>query len=162
MVEPIPDAHPALPDDGPAPTAVEFPGCRPVHVRREELEDYGDGRFEYWNARTEIGMVAENPTTHHECRAMRLSNCVTLIAAKRGSPVDQIGAAAFVVRGPDGKKKRGMSADQVVYVHPANARLRGGGIEYRVDSLPDLVLEGDYSTDVRRGAVARPRYGAGK
>ncbi len=150
MVEPIPEARPAPPDDGPAPTAVEFPGCRPVRVRREELEDYGDRRFEYWDARTEIAMVAENPTTHHEWGAMRLASCVTLIAAKRGAPIDLIGAAALVVRGPDGRKERVMSADQVVYVHPAEARPSGRDIEYGVDTLPDVVLEVDYSTDVRR------------
>ena len=43
-----------------------------------------------------------------------------------------------------------MSADQVVYLHPAEARPRGGGIEYGGDALPDVVLEVDYSTDVRR------------
>lgn len=150
MSEPVAGIHPELPDDGPAPEAVEFPGCRPVRVRREELDDYGDRRFEYWDARTKIAMVAENPTTYHEYGAMRLASCVTLIAAKRGAPIDLIGAAALVVRGPEGQKERVMSADQVVYVHPADARPRGGEIAYGVDALPDVVLEVDYSTDVRR------------
>ena len=150
MSEPVAGTHPELPDDGPAPEAVEFPGCRPVRVRQEELDDYGDRRFEYWDARTEIAMVAENPTTHHEYGAMRLASCITLIAAKRGSPIDLIGAAALVVRGPGGAKQRVMSADQVVYVHPAEARPRGGEIAYGVDALPDVVLEVDYSTDVRQ------------
>ncbi len=150
MSEPVAGTHSELPDDGPAPKAMEFPGCRPVRVRREELDDYGDRRFEYWDSRTEIAMVAENPTTHHEYGAMRLASCGTLIAAKRGAPIDLIGAAALVVRGAGGQKERVMSADQVVYVHPAEARPRGGEIAYGVDALPDVVLEVDYSTDVRQ------------
>ena len=35
-------------------------------------------------------------------------------------------------------------------MHPAEARPRGGEIAYGVDALPDVVLEVDYSTDVRR------------
>ncbi len=150
MAEPVAKTPPGLPDDGPAPKAVEFPGCIPVRVRPEELDDYGDRRFEYWDARTEIAMVAENPTAHHEYGSMRLAGCVTLIAAKRGAPIDLIGATALVVRGPEGGRERVMSADQVVYLHPAEARPRGGEIEYGVDALPDVVLEVDYSTDVRR------------
>ena len=138
-----------LPDEGAPPQAEEFPGCRPVRIRRDELDDH-DGRFEYWDARTEIAMVAEPATTYHEYGAMRLAGCVRLIAAKRGSPIDVIGAAALVVRGPEGRRERIMAADQVVYLHPARTRPRGGEIEHGVDALPDVVLEVDYSTDVRR------------
>ena len=149
MTEPVAKTPPGPPDDGPAPKAVEFPGCRPVHIRRERLDDY-EGRFEYWDARTEIAMVAEPATTHHEYGAMRLAGCVRLIAAKRGSSIDVIGAVSLVVRAPDGGHDRVMAADQVVYLHPAREAPRGAEIKYGVDTLPDVVLEVDYSTDARR------------
>ena len=35
-----------------AEPAPEFPGCRPVRVTRDAIDDY-QGRFEYWDAETE-------------------------------------------------------------------------------------------------------------
>lgn len=40
----------------PADADLQFPGCRPVRLRRDDLADF-DGRLEYWDARTETGWM---------------------------------------------------------------------------------------------------------
>ncbi len=51
MAEPVAKTHPGLPDDGPAPQTVEFPGCRPVRIRRDELDDYEGRSDATWSYR---------------------------------------------------------------------------------------------------------------
>ena len=92
MAEPIARRADQLPDEGAPPLAHEFPGCRAVPIPDEELEDY-DGRIEYWDARNQIAIVAEPATTYHEYGAQRFAACVKMIAMRRGSPIDVIGAA---------------------------------------------------------------------
>ncbi len=149
MAEPISKATWTPPDDGPPPVAAEFPGCRAIDVPPDELDDF-EGRLEYWDARNEIAIVAEPATTYHEYSAQRLARLLNLIALRRGSPIDVIGAAALVVRNPEGERRRAMAADQIVYLRPGATRPCGPDIEYGVNELPDVVLEVDYSTDVRR------------
>ena len=43
-----------------------------------------------------------------------------------------------------------MQADEVLYLHPERVRLQGPAIEVDADPLPDVVLEVDHTTDVRR------------
>ena len=43
-----------------------------------------------------------------------------------------------------------MKADEVLYLHPDRVRLAGPAIEVDADPLPDVVLEVDHTTDVRR------------
>ena len=40
-----------------------------------------------------------------------------------------------------------MQADEVLYLHPDRVRLRGPAIDVDADSLPDVVLEVDHTTD---------------
>lgn len=138
-----------MPDDGPPPRAEDFPGCREVPIRRDEIEDH-DGRIEYWDVRSEAAFVAEPPTTHHEYGVQRLGRLTERIAMRRGSPIDVIGAADLVVRDADGERQRVLAADQVVYLHPAATAPRGSEIERGSDHLPDVVMEVDYSTDARQ------------
>ena len=46
-----------------------------------------------------------------------------------------------------------MQADQIVYLRPVQTAPRGAAVEVGTDHLPDVVLEVDYSTDVRRGKL---------
>ena len=149
MAEPIARQVDQLPDDGAPPQAHEFPGCRAAPIPDEELDDY-EGRIEYWDARNQIAIVAEPATTYHEYGAQRFAACVKMIAMRRGSPIDVIGAADLVVRGESGERLRLLAADQVAYLHPSETRPSGPEIERGVNALPDVLLEVDYSTDVRR------------
>ena len=58
---------------------ADFPGCRAVQVSREELADL-EGRIEYWDARTEIAMVAEEVTVYHERPSRRLAQLAEIMA----------------------------------------------------------------------------------
>ena len=130
---------------------ADFPGCRPVRISRQEIDSW-EGRFEYWDARTEIAMVAEQVTTYHEYPSQRLARLTEVIAASRGSPIDTVGCADLLLRDRHGDKARIMQADQTVYLHPARDRPRGPAMEVG-QKLPDVVLEVDHTTDVYRKKI---------
>ena len=130
---------------------ADFPGCVPVHISREEIDSW-DGRFECWDARNEVAMVAEPTTTYHEYPAQRLAHLVEIIAWSRGSPIDTVGSADLLLRDPHGDKARIMQADQTVYLHPNRDRPQSPAMEVG-QRLPDVVLEVDHTTDVYRKKI---------
>ena len=70
-VKPIPQYYTV---NDPLPSELEFPGCKPVHLPRGEIETY-DGRLEFWDARTETAWVCEPtspPTTSNRHKPSRL------------------------------------------------------------------------------------------
>ena len=136
-----------------AESTTEFPGCRPVRIARDAIADY-DGRIEYWDAATETAWVAREPTTvYHEGPGQQLSGLLTRIAAVRGAPILTLGTADLLLRDAHGERQRILQADQMVYLDPVETRPRGAAVEVGSDHLPDVVLEVDYATDVRRGKL---------
>ena len=134
--------------------APEFPGCSPFTLRREDLDTW-DGRFEYWDGETETAWMVREPTTDtHERPSHRLAGLCQVIAAVRGSAIECLGAMDLVLRGAGGERRRILQADQSVYLHPARARLpRGAGMVIGEHDFPDVVVEVDHTTDVRRGKL---------
>ena len=133
--------------------APEFPGCRPIPLKREALADY-DGRFEYWDGDTETAWVVREPTSAtHEQPSTRLAGLSHVIAGVRGSPIECYGTMDLLLRNARGEKWRIMQADQSVYLHPWRARLPTDATEIGVHDYPDVVLEVDHTTDVRRGKL---------
>ena len=131
----------------------EFPGCRAVRITREAIADF-EGRIEYWDAATETAWMVREPTTvYHECPGQRLVHLAALIAAGRGAPISTFGTADLLVCNARGERQRIMQADQMVYLHPIETAPQGAAVEVGTDHLPDVVLEVDYSTDVRRGKL---------
>ena len=139
----------------PAPTgqAPEFPGCHPITLKREDLLDH-DGRFEYWDADTETAWVVSEPTSAtHEQPSQRLAGLGQVIAGVRGSPIECYGTMDLLLRNERGEKWRIMQADQSVYLHPGRVRLPVDAMEIGEHHYPDVVLEVDHTTDVRRGKL---------
>ena len=137
----------------PAEPPPEFPGCRAVRITRAALDDY-EGRFEYWDGDTETAWVVREPVTvYHEGPGQRLAALLTRIAAVRGAPIATLGTADLALRDARGERRRIMQADQMVYLDPAGTQPPGPWVEVGTDHLPDVVLEVDYSTDVRRGKL---------
>ena len=68
----------------------------------------------------------------------------------RGSTIACFGSADLVRRDAEGRKRWLMQADEVLYLHPERVRLQGPAIDVDADPLPDVVLEVDHTTDVRR------------
>ena len=149
-------AVPGLPAGPPAeprePETLEFPGCRPVYISRDEIADYED-RIEFWDADTEVAMVCEPVGYYHERPSQRLAKLTDRIAAARGSPIEAVGHTDLLVRNVRGGRQRIMQADQILFLRPAQAIPRGKAIEVGTDALPDVVLEVDNTTDVRRGKL---------
>ncbi len=132
----------------------EFPGCRPVVVRCDEIGTC-EVRFEFWDADTETAWVVRDPTGFaHEGPSQRLAGLGQLIAAVRGSPIECCGTMDLLLRNERGERWRILQADQAVYLHPARARRpHVAGMEIGVHDFPDVVLEVDNTTDVRRGKL---------
>ena len=143
-------------DGGEAPDAPEprygpedFPGCESFHLLERALEHY-EGRLEFWDGRTETAWKVGEPTsTCHEGPSRRLVQMAERVAMLRGSRIACFGASDLVHHDATGRKRWLMQADEVLYLHPDRVRL-GPAIDVDVDPLPDVVLEVDHSTDVRR------------
>ena len=145
--------EPAAVWPGVVESTPEFPGWRLVRITRDAIDDY-DGRFEYWDEATETAWVVREPTTvYHEGAGQQLAGLLTRIAAIRGAPILTLGSADLLLRDARGERRRILQADQMVFLDPMETRPRGAAIEVRADHLPDVVLEVDYSTDVRRAKL---------
>ena len=142
-------AEPAL-----AISDLEFVGCEAVPMTAAEFDAY-EGRLEVWDAETETAwVVRDGPDFAHESPAQGLAGLVERIAAVRGSPIRCYGAVGLVVRGEDGRARRVMQADQVVYLNPSHTDLlTARSMVVGKQPLPDVVLEVDNTTDVRRGKL---------
>ena len=155
MASPARRARPAgrAPAAGASEPVCEFPGCRPVRISREAIADCED-RIEYWDAATETAMVCEPVTTYHEQPSERVAQMTALIAVARGAPISTFGSADLLLRDERGERRRILEADQTVYLHPERDGPAGPAMVVGEDVLPDVVVEVDHTTDVRRGKLA--------
>ena len=134
--------------------APEFPGCRSMFLRCDEVGTY-EGRFEFWDAATETAWMVRDPTSAtHEYPSHRLSALSEMVASMRGSAIACFGSMDLELRGERGERQRIMQADQSVYLHPGRSRLpREAGMVIGEHDFPDVVVEVDHTTDVRRGKL---------
>ncbi len=129
---------------------ADFPGCESFHLPASEIDHY-EGRLEFWDGRTETAWKVCEPTSiQHEQPSRRLVELATRVAALRGSRIASFGSSDLVRREATGRKRWLMQADEVLYLHPHRARLYGSSIDVDKDPLPDVALEVDHTTDVRR------------
>ena len=128
----------------------DFPGCESFHLPASELEHY-EGRLEFWDGDTETAWKVCEPTSiYHEQPSRMLVQMAGRFAMVRGSRIACFGSADLLRRDASGRKHWLMQADEVLYLHPERVRLQGPAIEVNADPLPDVVLEVDHTTDVRR------------
>ena len=145
----------------------DFPGCEPFQLPASELEGY-EGRLEFWDGHTETAWrypdpppYREPPTypgvsairstpTYHESPAWTLASLTEELAMLRGSEIACLGSSSLVRRDASGAARWAMQADEVLYLRPSLTQPHGPVIDVDVDVLPDVVLEVDYVTDVRR------------
>ena len=132
----------------------EFPGCRPIRLTYDELATY-EGRFEFWDSATRIAwVVREAPGAAHEHPSQRLAALSEVIASTRGSAIECLGTMGLELRDEQGERRRILRADQTVYLYPARSYLPGRkGLVVGEHDFPDVVLEVDHTTDVRRGKL---------
>ena len=138
----------------PRPLASEarpdLPGCEPFPMTEDEAATY-EGRLEAWDARARTAWKVCEPTTiYHEQPSGRLGRLAERVASVRGSAVECFGAADLVRRDPAGRPRWILQADEIVYLHPGRSRPVGPVADVAEGPLPDVVLEVDHTTDVRR------------
>ncbi len=131
---------------------LRFPGCRPLPLPRDRFEDF-DERLEYWDARTETAWVAETPGAAHEGTSRRLPHLAERIAMARGAPIVSLGSVGLIERDAGGAPVRAMQPDETLYLHPDRTVIPAGSLVIGEHDLPDVVLEVDYTTDVRPGKL---------
>ena len=136
-----------------APSAPEFPGCRPMPLLRCDLDTH-DGRFEYWDGDSGIAWVCEPTSPAHESASQRLAGLSQVIAGVRGSAIECYGTMDLLMRDAHGERRRILQADQTLYLCPPRAELLdAGAMVVGEHHYPDVVLEVDHRTDVRRGKL---------
>ena len=132
------------------PGSADFPGCESFHLPASEIDRY-EGRLEFWDGDTETAWKVCEPTSiQHEAPCQELAQMAGRFAMLRGSRIACFGSADLVRLDATGRKRWLMQADQVLYLHPDRVRLQGPAIDVDADPLPDVVLEVDHTTDVRR------------
>ena len=151
---------------GPPLSELEFIGCKAVPMTYEQFQRY-EGRLEVWDAESETAWMVREPTSaYHETPSHGLDGLVERIAAVRGSPISCYGSMDLVMRdghgrrgergkrGEHGRPRRIMQADQTVYLYPSRVELASTGVLVVGEhNYPDVVLEVDHTTDVRRGKL---------
>ena len=139
------------------PTAADFPGCKPVRLPRQELDEC-EMRLEYWDSATETAWICDPVSSYHEGPTQRLGRLAERIAAVRGGPVECFGSTDLTERDAHGEPRLVMQADEMVYLHPTRTRLPRPVLTVGEHDFPDVVLEVDHTTDVRRHKL--PQYEA--
>lgn len=138
-------------DLGPSLAELDFDSAyRRRRFTADEIADH-DGRVEFWDGTSETAFEVRETSPHHERPAQVLSALAELIAAVRGKPIRCFGTMDLAVRGEDGRLVRRMQADQSLYLHPERCNLVGrSAMVVGENHYPDVVLEVDRTTDVRR------------
>ena len=131
-------------------TPPDLPGCESFPMTLREFER-SDERLEFWDARRETAWkLRDYVTAHHEHPLTRLAVLAGRIASVRGSPIECLGTVSLIRREATGRLRWVMQPDQVVYLDWARSRPAGRVVRVGEDALPDVVLEVDHTTDVRR------------
>ena len=133
---------------------LDFVGCEAIPMSREQYRRF-EGRLEVWDAELRTAwMVREGPAPAHEGPSQRLAGLAERIAAVRGLPIVCYGAMALMVADAHGEPRRVMQADQTLYLDLFRANLIGArALLVGRHNFPDVTLEVDNTTDVRRGKL---------
>ena len=131
------------------PEDPDFPGCVPIPMTAEQFEDY-DGGVEYWSREQGMAWVLREGGPDHENAGGHLPALLTRVAMERGSPIRCWGALRMVVVDRAGRASEAMHPDQSVYLRPDVWTPSGRETVIGRDPRPDVVLEVDHTTDVRR------------
>ena len=127
----------------------DFPGCVSFHLPATEIDHY-EGRLEFWDGDTETAWKIPETPIQHEVPSRQFVQISVRIAMLRGSRFSNYGSSDLVRLNAAGRKRWLMQADELLYLYPDRVRLEGPAIYVDTDPLPDVVLEVDHTTDVRR------------
>jgi Uma2 family endonuclease len=146
-------AAPTLPGAEPALAELEFSGCCAQPMTVAEYDEY-EGRIEFFDSRAGIAwLTREAAHFPHERPLNMLGPLLREIAMTRGSQIVCGGMAEIRRTFPDGETRR-IQPDQMVYLDPTTLERTGSQyLSAREDPTPDVVVEVDSTTDVRRNRL---------
>ena len=131
---------------------MDFPNCDRVGLTWKQLLRY-EGRIEYWDAALKTAWVLRDGAGFaHESPCNVLAELLSRLSQERGSRVRCYGHVFLMVRDVRGSPSKVMCADQTIYLNPRHFRSTtdADAVVIGSDPLPDVVLEVDHTTDVRR------------
>ena len=140
-------------DDSEPPPKLEFPGCNPVSLTTWDDVVAYEGRIEYWSAGTGTAWVLRDAGPVHEIPPHLLNELLTRISLERGSRIRCAGAVYLMERDQDGRPWQVLVADQTIYLDREAWLPRDPAIVRGEDPLPDVLLEVDHTTDIRRNKL---------
>ena len=143
-----PAARPSTPTAAP-----DFPGCDPVSLPTWDDVWAYEKRIEYWLRETGTAWVLRDAGPVHENAPNLLSELLTRMCLERGSRFLLAGAVYLMERDEDGEPRQVLVADQTVYLDRSVWRPRDPAVVLGVDPLPDVLLEVDHTTDIRRNKL---------
>ena len=147
------NGEPVRPTPGPPLAELEFDSAyRRYRLTAKDMEQRDDLRLEFWDRATQTALEVREPTTpYHERPSQLLAKLTERIAAVRGKPIACFGTMDLALPGEDGRPNRILQADQSLYLHPWRANIVGPkAMVVGENHYPDIVLEVDHTTDVRR------------
>ena len=142
---------PTRPAPGPPLAELDFESAyRRMPMCAEERARY-EGRLALWDRATQTALEVRDNSPRHEYPAQLLAALAERIALVRGKPIRCFGTMSLFLLGDDGGVERTMQADQTLYLHPERANPVGWSrMVVGENHYPDVVLEVDNTTDVRR------------
>ena len=140
--------------DDPPLSELEFPGCYLRPMTFSEYEDH-EGRVEFFDSRAGIACLAsEAAHLPHETPLHMLGRLLERIAQMRGSPIVCCGQTEIRRTFGDSGATRHIQPDQMVFLDPDRLdRLVSPYLNAGEDPYPDVVVEVDSTTDVRRNRL---------
>ena len=145
------------PNHGPPLAELHFDSrmYRRFRLTARELKDGDERRIEFWDGATETAFeVREGPGPDHELPSQVLTRLTERIALVRGKRIASFGTMDLVMPATEQHAKRIMQADQSVYLDPERANIVGpSAMAVGENHYPDVVLEVDLTTDVRRNKL---------
>ena len=143
----------APPAPSPAGDAPDLPGCESFPLSVDEIERY-DERIEYWDARIGKAWRVRDVSSWHEQPGQRLAMLTARMASVRGTVSECFGSTSLARLDAAARPRQILQADNVVYLRPAQWKARGR-VNVDTGPLPDVVLEVDHTTDVRRWKLGK-------
>ena len=150
--------QPPGPTLGPPLAELHFEGVegayRRVTMCAEERARY-DRHLELWDRATQTALEVREVSAHHEWPSQTLAGLLERVAQLRGKRIQCFGNTSLHLLGKDGLTERMMEPDQMVYLHPERVHPLAFSQRMVVGSTacPDVVLEVDHTTDVRRSKL---------
>lgn len=136
-------------------SALEFIGCVECRMTLAAYRALADEKIELYDFEAErVWRVADSPKAPHEHPSAMFAGFVERVAMVRGAPILLGRSAGLELLDADRVQVRAMHPDELVFLDPERENRIGSRYGWTSDQeYPDVVLEVDDTTDVRRNKL---------